>query len=380
MATAHAKINPDILTWARERAQVSISALASKLGVTDGKVYAWERGELLPTFRQAKLFAARTHIPFGYLYLKQPPEEALPLPDLRTVDGRPLGRPSPELIEVVQTVLRRQAWFAEYLRDQGVERNPYVGRFTTRSSVMEVVCDIRDALGVPDYPRKGNWEDYWQLLIRKIEAAGILVMRQGHIRHHTRPLSVKEFRGFAISDPLAPVIFINQADAPAARLFTLLHELAHIWIGKSGISDARPDNHRSEEVFCNAVAAEFLVPESEFLVRWQELDDWTANLPGLEAHFKVSTWVIARRALTLGKITSDNYRRYVDKLQEEYRNREKAEGGPTYYRTQKGQMSETFSRALVSETLSGRVLLRDAGHLLNMKPNKITTFAEELGL
>lgn len=380
MATAYARINPDILTWARERAQLSVSALASKLKVSEDKIDAWERGEKQPTFKQARTFAARTHVPFGYLYLRQPPEQTLPLPDLRTLDGRTPNRFSSELIEMVQIVLRRQEWFAEYLRDQGIERNPHVGRFNANSDMMAVVRDMRRVLGVPAHPERGDWKDYFRALIRRIEDAGILVMRQGFIRHHSRPLSVKEFRGFAISDPLAPVIFINQADAPVARLFTLIHELAHIWIGKSGISDASPETHRKEEIFCNAVAAEFLVPEAEFQSLWQELENWKDNLPLLEAHFRVSRWVIARRVLTLGKISHHDYREYVDELQQQHRNREKSKGGPTYFRTQKEQISERFSRALVSETLSGRVLLRDAGSLLNMKPNRIVDYARELGI
>ena len=306
MVTTYARINPDILTWARERARLSVSDLASKLGVSDEKLEAWERAERPPTFKQAQDFAAKTHIPFGYLYLKQPPEEALPLPDLRTVGGRHPDSPSSELIEMAQIVLRRQEWYAEYLRDQGVERNPFVGRFNARSNIHDVVQDMRQALGLPAHPERGSWEDYWRLLIRKIEEAGILVMRQGFIRHHSRSLSVQEFRGFAISDPLTPVIFVNQADAPAARLFTLIHELAHIWIGKSGVSDASPDTHQKEEVFCNAVAAEFLVPEVEFDTHWRHTEDWKENLPILEAHFRVSTWVIARRALTLGKISGSS--------------------------------------------------------------------------
>ncbi|WP_323846005.1 XRE family transcriptional regulator [Microbulbifer magnicolonia] len=380
MATTYASINPEILTWARERAQLSVSALAVKMKVTEDRVHAWERGEQPPTFKQAQDFAAKTHIPFGYLYLKEPPEERLPLPDLRTVGGQHPKQPTPELIEMAQIVLRRQEWYAEYLRDQDVERNPHVGHFSPNSSVAEVVQDMRRVLGVPPHPERGNWDEYLRLLIRKIEDAGILVMRQGYLRHYSRPLSVEEFRGFAISDPLAPVIFINQADAPSARLFTLIHELAHIWIGQSGISDASSETHRREEVFCNAVAAEFLVPETEFLAHWENTENWKDNLPVLEAHFRVSTWVIARRALTLGKITRDEYRKYVDDLLKEYRNRKKSQGGPNFYRTQKGQISEAFSRALVSEALSGRVLLRDAGNLLNMKPYRITTYAKELGI
>lgn len=380
MATAYAKVNPDILNWARERAQLSISALASKLGVHEDKVDAWEHGEKQPTFKQAQSFAARTHIPFGYLFLRKPPEETLALPDLRTVDSQGIERPSPELIEMTQIVLRRQEWYAEYLRDQGIVRNPHVGRFTPADGVMAVVEDMRRVLGVASYPRRGNWEDYYRDLIHRIEGTGVLVMRQGFIRHHSRPLLVEEFRGFAIADTLAPVIFVNQADAPAARLFTLIHELAHIWIGESGVSDGSPQTHREGEKFCNTVAAEFLVPEEEFLAQWQEWDNWQDNLPNLEARFRVSPWVLARRALTLQKISLQQYRDYVNELTRRYQDRDKSGGPVPYFRRQKGKVSESFSRALVSEALSGRVLLRDAGSLLEMKPQRIAEYAKELGI
>lgn len=380
MATTYARINPDILGWARERAQLSVSVLASKLGVNEKSVEAWERGEKRPTFRQAQRYAAKTHVPFGYLYLKRPPLEQLPLPDLRTIGSQRPARPSAELIEMAQIVLRRQEWYADYLRDQGAERNNLVGHFTAQSKVPTVVEDMRGALRVPTHPTRGTWEEYFRLLIQRIEEAGILVMRESFIGHHTRPLSVQEFRGFAIADVLAPVIFINQADAPKARLFTLIHELAHIWIGQTGISDASPSAERRDEVFCNAVAAEFLVPEEEFETQWRDLESWRENLPDLEAHFRVSTWVIARRALTLNKITADEYHRYVRLLQDEYRNREKESIPISYYQGRKGKISQTFSKALLSEALSGRVLLRDAGRLLGMKPSQLTKYARELGV
>ena len=206
---------------------------------------------------------------------------------------------------------------------------------------------MRRVLGVATHPERGSWEDYFRLLVQRIEASGILVMRQGDLGHHTRPLSVAEFRGFAIYDPVAPVIFINQADAPSARLFTLIHEAAHIWTGQSGISDGKPTTQRQEEVQCNAIAAEFLVPGNEFDQQWKAFDDWQKNMPALERHFHVSQWVIARRAQSLGKITLEQYQHYTDDLKEQYRNREKTKGGPSYYQTKKGQISERFSKALV---------------------------------
>lgn len=380
MATTYANINPDILSWARERARLSLSMLAEKLKITEDKLKSWENGDKPPTFKQAQKFAAKTHIPFGYLFLKAPPEEALPLPDLRTVGGKQPHRPSSELIDIVHMVLKRKQWFFEYLQDQAVGQNPNIGQFGIDSSVHEIVKHMRKTLKVGAHPDRGYWDEYFRLLVKRIEDAGILVMRQGDIGHYTRPLSVAEFRGFAIFDPIAPIIFINQADAPSARLFTLIHELAHIWIGESGISDASPKTQRKEETLCNAVAGEFLVPENEFKQIWQEQDNWKNNISVLESHFHVSKWVIARRALSLGKTTHQQYQRYINTLDEQHKNREKTGGGPTYYLTKKGQTSERFSKALVSEALSGRVLFRDAGQLLGMKPSNITKFAKELGI
>lgn len=382
MAVAYAKINPNILSWARERAQLSMPMLAKKLGINEEKLAQWEKGENPLTFRQAQVFADKTHIPFGYLFLKQAPEEKLPLPDLRTVSSDPLASPSAELRDVIRIVLQRQSWYSEYLLEQGEEQNSIVACCDVNTPVANIVHNMRTKLNISAHPERGNWEDYFRELIRRIENIGVLVMRQADIGHWTRPLSVVEFRGFAIADPIAPVIFINQNDTPGARLFTLIHELTHIWIGQSGISDNTPDTHRQEEVLCNAVAAEFLVPETEFLAMWRDnFEHWQHNLVILEAHFHVSQWVLARRAQTLGKISLPTYQRFIDELREQHRSRESNKGGgPTYYVTKHSQISDRFSKAVVSDALSGRLLLRDAGRLLGMKPNNVVKYAKELGI
>jgi Zn-dependent peptidase ImmA (M78 family)/transcriptional regulator with XRE-family HTH domain len=381
MAVAYAHINPSNLRWARERAQLSEAALAKKLRIEENKLIAWEQGQLSITFKQAQDFAKQTLIPFGYLFLNIEPVESLPIPDLRTIDSEHNPRVSAELIKIIYAIIERQEWYKDYLRsEQQLKQIPHLGRFNIHHSVKDIVADMRKVLNIPHHPKRGNWEDYYRDLIKRIEDVGVLVMRQSDLGHHTKPLNVKEFRGFALFDSLAPVIFINHADAPSARLFTLIHELAHIWIGQSGVSDAKPNASREEEILCNAIAAELLVPEDEFLANWQEHPEWQINLPILEAHFHVSKWVIARRALTLYKIHWQEYQSYIDKVQREYKDRERASGGPTYYSTRKGQVSERFAKALVSETLSGRVLLRDAGMLLNMAPSKISIFAKELGV
>jgi len=378
MTVIYANINPEIVGWARQRSRLSTSGLAKSLGIPEAKLVKWESGDKSPTLRQARNIASKTHIPLGYLYLNKPPEEHLELPDLRTLNNTQLNRPSPELLELVILMHERVSWYADYLRDQGITTNPCVGRCGDKDSVIEIVNDIRQTLNIPESGHRGNQEKYFKLLINRIESAGILVMKQATIHNH-RHLSVAEFRGFAISDPIAPLIFVNSADVRCACLFTLIHELAHIWLGQSGISDASPDTQKALEVKCNAIAAEFLVPVNEFLQSWEELEDWKKNINNLKHQFHTSRWVITRRAQSLGKITLTQYRQYTAQLIEEYRGQDKPTGG-NYYVTKNSQISRPFSEAMLSEALSGKVLLREAGQLLDMSPPSIINYAKKLGV
>lgn len=360
-----ANINTTILTWARERSGDSLSQLAAKLDVSVERLLQWESGEHTITFKQAMNFAKRTHIPFGYLFLSSPPNEALLIPDLRTVKNATVSQPSSELLDLVKLMQQRQEWYRDYLQQQLIGPNPFVGRFSVGSNPSEIVINIRQALQVETHPQRGNSDDYYSDLISRIESLRILVMRQANIGNYTRPLRVEEFRGFAIMDDYAPLIFINHADAPGARMFTLIHELCHLWIGQSGIFDGDNRTSVKAEILCNAVAAEFLVPEEEFRQRWQiNLDNWQDNLTSLEHYFRVSKYVLARRAMTLKLIGYEDYANYIAVLQAEWKQREKKSGGPNYYRTKKAQIGLPFARAVVEQALSGRLLLREEVHCL----------------
>lgn len=377
MSTAN--INPEILIWARERLGASVSEFARKLKKSERHLLEWEDGIKSMTFNQAMDFAKKAYIPFGYLFLPKPPLEELPLPDLRTIDGQSVQRPSAELLDLIKLMLQRQEWYKDFLKQQLFEPNKIVGSFGRNDSIKAIVSDMKMKLDLAHYPSRGRWEDYYRDLVMRIEKLGVLVMRQGSLGHHTRPLKVSEFRGFAVADTYAPMVFVNHADAPGARLFTLIHELCHIWIGQSGISDGSTQTHRKEEILCNAVAAEFLVPEGEFINLWNEnLENWRDNFSILESHFHVSKWVLARRALTFKYISNEEYTRYISDEKSAYKNRKRPQGGPTYYQTKKAQISQNFSKAVVSQALSGQVLLREAAQLLAMKPSNISNFAKEL--
>ncbi|WP_375276482.1 ImmA/IrrE family metallo-endopeptidase [Alteromonas australica] len=370
-----ALVNPLLLSWARQRSGLSETSLASKLRVREERVSLWEAGKESPTFKQAQKFANLTHIPFGFLFLQSPPYEEFPIPDLRTVEGRQVELPSNNLREVVKNVIFKQSWYREYLISNGAEPLSFVGSISTHTPIEEAAKVIRDTLKV-DFPTKGSWEEYQRTIISAAESVGILVMRSGIVGNNThRKLEVSEFRGFAITDEYAPVVFVNSSDAPAARLFTLIHEVVHIWLGSSGISNMEPANVE-EEVFCNATAGEFLVPKALLLELWDIDSPMETNISFISGRFHVSKMVVARRAADVGLVTRAQYNEFY---RDELRAFQQAEGGGgDFYRTAGSKNSLSMSKAIISETQSGRLLLRDAGKLLGVPPNGIGKYARTL--
>ena len=379
MTHAHAHINPAMLRWARDRIGLDLNDAATAAGVKPEQFQLWEEGEAQPTFRQAQVVAQALHTPFGFFFLNQAPAEDALLPDLRTVGGVPASRPSVDLIETVRHAMQRQAWFAEYLQEQGVQPLPFVGRFSAATDPAQVAHDIREVLGVDVEHGQRKWDVYYRELIEAAERVGVLVMRSGIVGNNThRRLDVGEFRGFAICHPLAPVVFINSSDAPSARLFTLLHELAHIWLGSSGISNAAPGNTRREEVACNAVAGEFLAPSQLFAELWAVgPQDLNARVAELAQRFHVSGFVVIRRALDLGLVDREVYAAFYRAELDAFL--AAGGGGGSFYRNAGAKNSARFARAVIAEAFSGRLLLRDAGRLLGVQPSKIRDFAGQLG-
>lgn len=359
---------------------MSVDELSHAAGIKTEKLLLWLNAQEKPTFVQAQKLASRLFIPFAYLFLPYPPDESLPLPDLRTVADRGIqGKISVNLRDTVVTVLRRQEWYKEYLKDQDAQALDFIASVSMSSPPDTVARVIKDSLFPEGIEPAGmTWEEYQRRIIQAAELAGILVMRSGIVDSNThRPLSVKEFRGFAISDDIAPVIFINLADAPAARLFTLIHELAHLWIGVSGISSAGVNDERATEKFCNQVAGDFLMPAEETIAQWDPQHPLQENVASLARYFHVSRYVAIRRACDLRLVAYKDYQSYYHALLQEFKARES--GGGKYYAVAQNKNSRRFSKAILDEALSGRVLLRDAGRLLGVAPGKLKRFAQEVG-
>ena len=255
------RVRPELLRWARERAGFSAEALARRIP----QLPAWERGEVLPTLKQVEKFAKATYAPVGYLFLAQPPVEAVPIPDFRAPAASRVNRPSPDLLDSIYICQQRQEWYRDFARSEGEDRLHFVGSAELTSSVTEIAARMRAALGfdVEERRRIPTWTDALRRFIDQADLLGVLVMISGVVgSNNRRKLDPNEFRGFALSDDLAPLVFINGADTKAAQMFTLAHELAHIWLGQSALSDVDPVSAPSNrvEIWCNQVAAELLVP------------------------------------------------------------------------------------------------------------------------
>lgn len=380
--TMRVEVKPALLRWARERARLEPETLAHRFP----KLEDWENEIAQPTFKQLEEYANATHAPIGYFFLPKPPVESVPIPDFRTPANVRINNPSPDLLETLYICQQRQEWYRDFVQSMHGEPLPFVGSVTVADDIVETAERIRQALGfsVEERRRCRTWVDALRQFIAQADALGVLVMVNGVVgSNNHRILDPEEFRGFALSEAFAPLVFVNGADTKSAQMFTLAHELAHVWLGQTALSDidaasrgsvASHEKATAVEDWCNRVAAELLVPLEVFRqVYPHDGEDLQAALERLARHFKVSTLVVLRRMFDAGGMTRDEfwsaYRAEVARLQA----LPKGSGGD-FYLTLGARVSKRFARALVVSTLEGQTLHRDAFRMLGF--SKLSTFRE----
>lgn len=367
-------IRPKLLRWAYERAGFGLGDLEQKFP----RLAEWENGAAQPTLKQVEAFAKATYTPVGYLFLPEPPLEKVPIPDFRAIGNARIAHPSPDLLETIYVCQQRQEWFRDYARSVGEKPLALVGSASVQNEIVATAAHIRATLHFDVNERRNmpTWTDALRAFIEQADGLGILVMCNGVVHNNNyRHLDPQEFRGFAMADDLAPLVFINGADTKAAQMFTLAHELAHIWLGQSAVSDAQlaivPD--QEVERWCNHVAAELLVPLE--LIR--QVYEANANLPDevnrLARRFKVSTLVVLRRLHDVGGLTRQEFWNAYNAEVERLRAIPRGSGG-NFYLTQAARVSKRFAAALVTSTLEGHTLYNDAFRMLGF--SKQATFKQ----
>ena len=377
-----ALITPTVLTWARERRKLDVESLASKVSVKAEAVSAWESGGQRPTFRQAINTAKALRVPLGYLYLSKPPDLKSPLPDFRTLPGHSNTAPSPDMLDLIVEVVGKQEWYRENQESEGAVALPFVGRSAADDLPEVVAQDIRDVLGIEEARKiASDSDDFVRELSRNAEDAGIMVMRSGIVGHDTtRPLDVDEFRGFSISDPVAPLLFVNGRDAKAAQVFTIVHEMAHIWTGQGGISTPYegPFSEAQDvgiERFCDRVAAEALVPSEHFVDLWRAgSPDIIRRAKQLARQYLVSNLVILRRAYELDLVEDEEYWPNYNRLKNEAQ--PKRDPGGNFHYTLPARNGSLLTAAVISGAASGRLLVNDAAALLGVSLKTLGSFAK----
>ncbi|MFI4855633.1 MAG: ImmA/IrrE family metallo-endopeptidase [Phycisphaerales bacterium JB065] len=370
-------VQPNLLNWALQRSGYTVDSFAETY--PDTKIAAWIAGTIQPTLKQLEKFATRTRAPIGYFFLPEPPEEPVPIPDFRTIADRAVATPSPDLLDTIYLCQQRQEWFREYARAERLSPVEAIGSVDRRTDPVVVARQIRETLNFSLQERRtmGTWTEALRRFIEQVEDAGILVMISGVVgSNNTRTLDTAEFRGFALADPFAPLIFINGADTKSAQMFTLAHELAHLWLGQTALSDASARNEPDQEteLWCNRVAAELLVPLEAVREQYRATDEVTEEIKRLARVFKVSTLVVLRRIYDAGFFSRDIYWAVYDAELARLRQlaAERPGGGGNFYYTTVSRVSRRFAQAIIGSTLEGRASFTEALRLLGFK--KMTTF------
>ena len=374
-------VNPELIRWARERADTAQEDLVPKFK----KLAGWESGQVRPTLKQLESFAKAVHVPFGYLFLSEPPEERLPISDFRTVADTAKATASPDLIDTLYAMQRRQAWLREHLVENEVEPLAFVASAHLADDPEAVGREMRRTLGLEGGWAAGvrTWQDAVNELRRMIERLGVMAVINGVVGNNThRRLRVGEFRGFALTDQYAPLIFVNGADAKSAQMFTLAHELAHIWLGEGGLSGFEnliPGGANVED-WCNRAAAEFLVPSQELRERWTHVRRQQHMFEVLARSFKVSPVVAARRAMDLKLVDRGTFFEFYEHYtNQEYRGGTTSSGGD-FYNNQNARVGKFFASHVMRAALGGQVGFREAYELTGLRGGTFQDYARRLGI
>lgn len=357
------QIQPELVYWAAQQAGLPLDVFATQISRRDADKI------IEGSFSEAQIHRASqvAKIKFYELFLDEPPEQPkIPLIDFRTAQtSDPISK---DFFDIYHDTQYKQEWYKDYLLREGAEPLPFIGKYRTISNHKKIALAIREKLSMEERPTSGDYNTYYSFLAQKIEDLGVLVLKNGIVGNNTRrPLNVREFRGFTICDPIAPAIFINGRDAPAAWIFTLLHELAHLLRGDSGVSDASGNSTNREEAFCNKIAAEALVPEADFATIWgnsthRDTDD---KLFEAQSFFRVSMLVVARRALDLELISRD---KYLEKSRYSEAKTPRASSGGNFYASLNVRNSKTLTKTVSNLAATGALSFKEAGRLLQVPP------------
>jgi Predicted Zn peptidase len=347
------------------------------------KLSQWEKlSRPKLTFVELERLALKTKVPLGYFFLPEPPSYEVPIPDFRTISGDHPEELSIDLAEVVYAMQRRQQWYMSYQMERGFAPLKFVGSASLSTPIASVAKSIKEALALtPNWASKfRTYDDAVSQLRACVESAGVLISIDGVVaNNNNRTLSVDEFRGFALADPYAPLVFINGRDWKSAQVFTMFHELAHIWIEQSGISDLSMDSLVNKvERFCNSVAAEALVPEDDLKSIWYDYRD-DATFTQLAKNYKVNPIVVARRLHELDLINTKTLSNFFSNYEGGDPGKKNDSTGGDFYNNQIFKVGRRFMRVVARAANDGAINYIDAYRLTGLTNKTFDKYLERIG-
>ncbi|MBL85344.1 MAG: hypothetical protein CMO82_01655 [Winogradskyella sp.] len=369
------KISPETLVWATERSGLNTDSLHDIFP----KAIEWIKEESEPTVKQLEKFAKKLHVPFGFLFLQNPPVEKLPITFYRS-NGEVIQNTPLAVKDLVNLIKSRQEWLKDYLLENNYENLDFVGSLKSfkKISPQEGADIIRKSLKLNKTWYEETSKDksfrYW---IDKIELNRIFVISTGFVGNNKRTIDVNTCKGFTLIDNLCPFIYINTNNLGGGRIFTLIHELVHVFVGNSigiGYNPIHPSSEPLEK-FCDEVSSEILVPTDFFKVSWNsQRTNISDKIEILAKQYHVSKLVILKKALDLGFIQKsdfwDFYNRYTNKPYL------KSSGG-TYWNSKPYEVSRKFYSYVDTALRQGKILPSNAYKLTNMKANTYESFRQK---
>ena len=349
--STHVAVTQSVLAWALQRADRSYEEAVEKFP----KLGDWLSGEAMPRLRELEKFASFTHVSLGALVMPEPPDEALPIADMRTRESMVIERPSGNLLDTIDRYQQFQDWYHDYAREQGAQKLPFLGSVSTQDNPHMVAHRVRELL-LLDRVNATSPDQWRRDIVKALEDVGVLVMMSGIVGNNThRPLSTDEFRGFSLYDDLAPLIFVNLAgESYGAQNFTLVHEFAHLLAGHSALSGG---DHllggTGEEAWCNRVAALALLPDDALAAfdAAQSLQDYRVAA----RRFGVSAEVALHRLYGARRINEERYYELLDAVRADYGGETHSSGGGNFYNTLTTRLGRPLATAIVTSTLEGRI-------------------------
>jgi len=377
-----------MLVWGRQYAYLSVDEAARRIGIPSEKLASWESGSTFPTVNQLHDIARVYHQPFAVFYLASPPKPInLPVKDFRRQPGNGMPNISPELAREIRIAINRREIALELFQ----EIEEPILDFSLSLSIDDDIASsgeiLRHKLGIT-CDRQKSWRDErsafnnWR---EALENFGVLVFQSSQLVPDIA-------RGFSIGEFPLPVIVVNRKDTYTGRIFTLLHEFAHILLRTSGVCEVDPDislppEDQLVEVFCNRIAAETLMPRSEFLNEVKDAlhgnlqNDLTDSIiKFIASQFGVSREAAIRRMLTLGLVTEEFYQEKREELLKQYQRTGKSSGFVPPATDVISLAGKPYARLVINAFDANKISISDVSSYLGVRLKHIREIGEMVGV